>query len=225
MIRTVIFDIGRVLLGFEWDRYVHMLFDDEATCRAVTEASFRCPYWTEMDRGNMRQEDIVENMIENAPDYSAQILEAVERVGECVERFDYAIPWIEDLKNRGYQVLYLSNYSEHVRARSMHAMDFLDRTDGGIFSYEVKSVKPEPEIFEMLIDRFDLVPEECVFIDDSFPNVETAVGLGFNTILFKNYEQASAELASVLVCACGNAAPEAEDISDITQELFDSIKF
>ena len=200
MIRTVIFDIGRVLLGFEWDRYVHMLFDDEEVCRVVTESAFRCPYWTEMDRGNMSQEEIIEKMIENAPEYRTQILEAVDRVDECVERLDYAIPWIEDLKSRGYQVLYLSNYSEYVRSKSVHAMDFLDRTDGGVFSYEVKCVKPEPEIFEILIDRFGLVPEECVFIDDSAPNIETAVNLGFKGILFKDHEQASAELGSLLEC-------------------------
>lgn len=198
MIRTVIFDIGRVLLGFDWDRYIHSLFDDEEICRIVTECSLRCPYWTEMDRGKMSQEEIVEKMIEKAPEYRAQILEAMNRVDECVERFDYAIPWIEHLKSRGYKVLYLSNYSEYVKSKSKYAMDFLDRVDGGIFSCEVKCVKPDPEIFEMIIDRFDLVPEECVFIDDSEPNVETALSLGLKGILFKNYEQASSELESVL---------------------------
>jgi len=198
MIKTVIFDIGCVLLGFDWDRYVHKLFDDDETCRIVTECAFRCPYWKELDRGLMEESDILAHMISQRPDYEAQITESVEMVAECVERLDYAIPWIDSLRERGYQVLYLSNYSEYVLERSTHAMDFIEHMDGGIFSWKVKTIKPENRIYELLIERYGLKPEECAFIDDTLANVETARSLGMKGIIFSDYEQASKELEKIL---------------------------
>lgn len=196
--KTVIFDIGCVLIGFDWDAYAHKLFNDPEVECIVTASAFHCPYWKEMDRGEMTQPEILAHMVAQAPEYADQIRESVMRVSECTTRTDYAIPWIEDLKSRGYQVLYLSNYSDWVMSQSGHALDFLPYMDGGIFSYKVHSIKPEPEIYQMLIDKYELVPEECVFVDDTKANIEAAEAIGIRSVLFKNYEQARDELDELL---------------------------
>lgn len=198
MIKTVVFDIGHVLLGFPWEEYVEKLFDDPEIQRIVTACAFRCPYWKEMDRGEMDHEDILSHMIEQAPEYEEYIREALYRVDECTERLDYSIPWIEELKSGGYQVLYLSNYSEYVISKSEHALDFLEHMDGGVFSYKVKSIKPEDKIFWELFTHYNLDPQECVFIDDIQENLDTAFRLGMTTVLFENYEQAHADLEEIL---------------------------
>ena len=197
MIKNVVFDIGCVLIGFDWDAYVRRLFDQE-TAEVVTACAFKCPFWKEMDRGEMEQPEILARMIEQSPEYAEQIRESVVRVDECVERTDYAIPWIESLKARGYRVLYLSNYSDWVMSKSGHALDFLEHMNGGIFSYKVHCIKPDEEIYRILFDRYDLVPEECVFIDDTPANIETAKRLGMEGVIFENYDQAKTELEGVL---------------------------
>jgi len=202
MIDTVIFDIGRVLLGFEWMDYVHRLFNDPETEEAVTKATFRSGIWNEMDRGIWTEEEVLERFYEKDPGHKEQIWKAFDSVGDCAERTDYAIPWIEELKTDGYRVLYLSNYSEHVKRRTLHDMDFLGHMDGGIFSYEVHSIKPEKEIYEKLIEKYGLVPERCVFIDDNKKNISAAEDIGFKAIGFESYEQAHGELMSLLdVCS------------------------
>ena len=198
MLKNTVFDIGRVMTGFEWNDYVGRLFKDETVRSVVTAATFGNPLWQEMDRGVMQTDEIFKGMLDNAPDYEAEIREALDRVDECVERKAYAIPWIEELKAQGYRVLFLSNYSEYVMSKSVHAFDFLEHMDGGVFSCDAKYIKPNEEIYRCLFDKYEIVPAECVFIDDSPANIETAQRLGMKGIVFENYEQAHAELIDIM---------------------------
>lgn len=70
--------------------------------------------------------------------------------------------------------------------------------DGGIFSYLVNCVKPDEEIYYKLFEKYDLNPAECVFIDDTPANIETARRLGMQGIVFESYEQSSSELTRIL---------------------------
>ena len=186
MIQTVIFDIGRVLIGFEWTEYVHALFGNPAVEAEVTDATFGSGIWNEMDRGVWSEEEVLARFIARAPEREKEIRVAFDRVGRCTERKEYAIPWIEDLKGRGYRVLFLSNYSEHVRKRSAHALDFLPHLEGGVFSYEVHRIKPEPEIYTTLMQTCNLAYDESIFVDDNKANAQAAYNLGITGILYKN---------------------------------------
>lgn len=77
------------------------------------------------------------------------------------------------------------------------ALDFIPYTDGGILSYEDKVIKPWREIYELLLSRYGLKAEECVFLDDTEKNVDAAVEAGFAGIVFKTKEQAQKELAAL----------------------------
>ena len=123
MITTVVFDIGKVLIGFDWDRYVRELFDEE-TAHHVTRALFGGSVWKELDRAVMSVDEIVGRFHEAEPDYVKEIDEAFGRVGECVARRGWAIPMIDSIRERGYRVLFLSNMSEHVMASNPEAYDF-----------------------------------------------------------------------------------------------------
>ena len=77
------------------------------------------------------------------------------------------------------------------------ALDFLPYTDGGILSYLDKVIKPEKEIYDLLLSRYELKAEECVFLDDTLKNVEAARKYGFYGICFKTKEQAEEELKAL----------------------------
>lgn len=197
MIKTVVFDIGKVLIGFDWDRYIKTLFDDE-TGAEVTQAMFGGSHWKELDRAVLSVDEILELFYGERPAYRDQITEAFERVGECVSRRDWAIPFIDSLKERGYQVLYLSNMSEHVMGSNPEAFDFTGHMDGGIFSCHVRQIKPDCGIFISLFEKYGLRPEECLFVDDQADNIAAAKKLGMKAIRFKNPEQLSADLDKAL---------------------------
>lgn len=200
MIKNIVFDIGRVLLGFEWDDYMKTLEGDEATREAVSKATFKSGFWDELDKGILETEEILNMFVSANPVYEKEIRNALARVGECTTRCDYAIPWIESLKARGYNVYYLSNYSDYVKSQSAHALDFIPHMDGGVFSYIVRSIKPDKGIYEELFSQYGLNPDECIFIDDKKANIEAGEALGMRGIVFENYQQAAAELDRMLEC-------------------------
>ena len=65
-------------------------------------------------------------------------------------------------------------------------------------SYEVHRIKPEPEIYRILLEKYELKAEECVFVDDNGKNIQAARELGFRTVHFENYEQAREALEKLL---------------------------
>ena len=197
MIRNIVFDIGRVLIEFEWFDYVGKLFSKE-TAEKVTAAMWGTGYWKQLDIALLTDDEILELFYSAGPEYRKEIREAFDRVGECVKRRDWAIPMIDDLKSRGYRVYYLSNFSEHVMGSNPEALDFVSHMDGGIFSCDVKVIKPASEIYTKLIDKYDLLPEECLFIDDHRDNVAAAKKCGMKAIRFENREQLEADLDKAL---------------------------
>lgn len=194
MITTIIFDIGNVLADFSWKEHYESFGYDEAMVERIAKATVKNPAWNEYDRGVMSTEEIVRAFVESDPEIEQDILRVLQDLGSMVQRNDYAIPWIQELKGKGYRVLYLSNFSEKAETDCAPALDFIPYMDGGILSYQEKVIKPMPEIYQLLIDRYDLKPEECVFMDDTVANLVGAEKFGIHTIHFHDKKQAAEEL-------------------------------
>ena len=191
MIKNIIFDIGNVLVSFDWEDYLREFGFDPGKEKEIAKALFLNPAWRDLDRGLIPLEELEEQFVSCAPCYREDILKVFRDSPRCIHRLDYSIPWICSLKEQGFKVYYLSNYSESVRKATDAVLDFIPYTDGGLFSYEVKQVKPEPEIFRSLMNRFpEITPEESVFFDDSAANVKAACDLGFHGIIFTSQDQA-----------------------------------
>lgn len=198
MIKTVIFDVGNVLTEFGWKEFIRSFGYSEDICKRVGDATIESPYWKEYDRGVMNNDDIVNSFVSLDKELEKEIRETMADFKGILKPSEYAVPWIEDLKSRGLQVLFLSNFSERAFKECQDALGFLDHVDGGIFSYTVKLIKPDPEIYKCILDRYDLDPAECVFIDDLDENISAAAALGIHTILFKDKDSASSELDFLL---------------------------
>lgn len=197
MINTIAFDIGNVLVDFDYLPYVHNLLQDEEAVNRVNNAIWLTGCWNDLDRGEDTDE-VVQRMLEAEPGYKEEILLTFERVGECITLMDYAIPWIQELKQRGYRVLYLSNYARHTMDVNREALRFLPLMDGGVFSCDIGCIKPDARMYETLCRNYALDPACCVFLDDMEANVQAAAECGMQTIQFQNYEQAKTELEALL---------------------------
>lgn len=197
MITTVIFDIGNVLVEFSWRKHYELMGYDEAMIERLAKATVRNPGWNEYDRGVLSEEETIQGFVDSDPEIEDDIRRALKNIRTMIKRCDYAIPWIQDLKEKGYRCLYLSNFSHKAETECAEALDFIPYMDGGILSYRDKVIKPQPEIYDLLIERYQLVPEECVFLDDTLPNVEAARKAGMHAIHFKNREQALEELKAL----------------------------
>lgn len=194
MINTVIFDIGKVLAGYGWEKYLRGIAPEEEAYRAVEQAVFLSPDWVEHDKGLLTEEEEIRDFISNAPGYEKEIRQIYENLGECVWKLDYALPWVQDLKSRGFRVFALSNWPKHIYDQRKDKLDFLDLMDGYILSYQEHVIKPDPAAFRLLLERYRIEPEKAVFIDDTLKNIEAAERLGIHGIHFRNLEQAKEEL-------------------------------
>lgn len=196
MITTIIFDIGNVLIKFDWKSYVYSMFD-AATAERVYNAVHAHGYWAELDMGIRSESDILQSMVDADPELESEIRSAFAQDAGALGRKDYAIPWISELKSQGLRVLFLSNYSQHVMKAGWDVLDFLPYTDGGIFSCTVNLMKPDPAIYQLLVDRYSLVPSECLFVDDLVQNVNGAESIGMNGYVFEG-EGSISEINSYL---------------------------
>ena len=200
MIKNIVFDIGDVLVKFMPEASVRYIGVDETEVNDVLAATVGSRWWAELDRGVMDEEEVIGKMIEESPKYKDAIRKFFDDGKEMlVEAFDYSEKWIDDMKSRGYRVYLLSNYPRsYFLLHSETRMKFVKNVDGKVVSAFVKSVKPEPEIYKILLDTYSLNPNECVFIDDREDNVEGAVKAGMHGIVFKNFEDANQKLESLL---------------------------
>jgi len=203
MIRNIVFDIGNVLIGFDAKEYLISLFGEEKAMR-VGKAIFGSGYWQELDIARLSEERILGLFYSAAPDLRDEIKEAFDRIGECVTKLDWPTALIDSLKEKGYRVYFLSNMSEHVKASNTAAFDFVSHMDGGVWSCDVHLIKPDPEIYRSLFEKYSLVPEECLFIDDHAENISMGRKLGMKGIVFRDHDQFEADLTKALTKDAGH---------------------
>lgn len=194
MIETVIFDIGNVLVDFCWEKHFKSKGLTGQKLEALANATVRSRTWYLFDQGIYTDEEILQMLIQNDPSLEKEIRMIFENLSGTIEPYDYAEKWILELKEKGYKVLLLSNFSEKAFNECKEKMNFVKHADGGILSYREKLIKPSPKIYETLIDRYSLVPEKCVFLDDTEKNLKEAEKFGIHTILFTSREKALKEL-------------------------------
>lgn len=197
MIKNIVFDIGNVLADFRWKEFLMDKGFDKAMAERIGRASVLSPRWYEIDRGAISYEEVLEACIESDPEIGDQLHRAFDCVSGMVTLREYAIPWIRELKERGYGLWYLSNFSGKAHRECREALAFMPFMDGGILSYQEKLVKPEPEIYRLLLSRYRLKAEECVFLDDTPVNVEAARREGMYALCFRSRQQAIQELEAL----------------------------
>ena len=89
-----------------------------------------------------------------------------------LKQYDYTKGWIKSLQAEGFKVYCLSNMSHKSVRENADALDFIPLTDGTILSCDYNIIKPEKAIYDLLFDKFNLIPSECVFIDDVKRNID-----------------------------------------------------
>lgn len=200
MINTIIFDIGMVLVYFRWKELFADLGFSGEKFEKIADATVHNPWWNEFDKGLMSVEEAVDKYAQNAPEYRQDIAKIYEHCEAFIEMYEYTPFWIRQLKERGYKVYVLSNWSKPAyEANKDTHLSFLEEMDGGLLSFKEGIIKPDKAIYQLLCDRYHINPKEAVFLDDNAANIEAAKEFGLNTIHFKNYQQAKKELEQYLV--------------------------
>lgn len=194
MINTIIFDIGNVLAHFGWREYLVSCNYDEETLKKISNATVQSDFWLEWDRGAKESAELIELSCTREPSVEKEIRDFFENFHSMIVEYDYAAELVQQLRSNEYKVYILSNYSKTGFEMQKDKFEFMKFIDGGIVSYKIKKVKPEPEIYQALLEKYQFNPSEAVFLDDLQVNVDAAREQGLNAIRFESYDQAIAEL-------------------------------
>lgn len=194
VIKNIVFDIGNVLADFKWEEYYNRFGYEKEILDKLAHATVKSKYWSEFDKGIMTEEEILQAFIRIEPTIEKEIRTVLKNMGDMVVKNDYAIPWIQSLKAKGYQIYIISNFSEKGFDECKKALDFMEYVDGSIISYREKLIKPDHKIYHTLLERYQLKAEECVFLDDMPQNIAAAKEVGMQGIIFQNQNQAIEEL-------------------------------
>lgn len=198
MIKNIIFDVGMVLVDFCWEKVMHKLGFSGELFERLADATVRSKAWRDYDRSLISDEEVLAALIANAPELEDKIRLFWDHTADTIACYPYAEEWIRSIREKGYRCYILSNYSERTYDLTREELPFLELMDGVIFSWQVKQIKPEPDIYRTLLERYQLKPEECVFLDDSPDNVNAARSVGMHAIHFTGKEMAEKELEKLL---------------------------
>ena len=193
MINTIIFDIGNVLVHFRWKDYIKELGFDHETNEKLAKATVLSRWWTEIDLGAPR-EVYEAGMKTDHPELEQELEVFFSKTERIVEQFEYAEHLVKHLKKQGYRIYLLSNYGDFLYNQASPKFTFRDFVDGELISYQIHTIKPDRRIYETLFERYQIQPDNAVFIDDNEDNIEGAKQVGLHGILFHDFEQMSQEL-------------------------------
>lgn len=202
-VKNIIFDLGMVLVNVRWREYMQDLGFSEDEIAFFSEHVLFGATWKRMDEGTLTQEQAAAAFQKAHPQHREAIRLFFEDLTELVQPFPDAADWLREYRERGYRVYVLTNYPD--RMFSLHLetqFPFLKEADGVLVSAREKMLKPQPEIYRLLLKRFGLAAEECVFLDDSKENVRGAEAEGIHGILADDRARAKRELDDFL-SGCG----------------------
>ena len=184
MIRNILFDMGNVLIRFDRKLFLDRLEVSEADKNILLREVFANVEWAQMDRGTKTEETALESMCKRLPQRLHGAAETLTlHWDEPLIPIDGMYELVEELKEKGYGIYLLSNasYRQHAYWSGVAASRFFD---GTLISADVHAVKPQPEIYNLCLEKFGLKPEESFFIDDVGANVEGAVNCGLQGAVF-----------------------------------------
>lgn len=195
-INTIIFDLGGVLIdwnpGYVFDEnYFESKEQREFFFNNVCTAD-----WNENQDAGYPIAKATEEKLAEFPEWEKPIRDFygrwVDMLGGPIQE---TVDIFKELKQNSDLKFYaLTNWSAETFPVALERFDFLHWFDGRVVSGEEKMRKPFPEFYQLLLNRYDVRPEEALFIDDNLRNVIAAESLGIKSIYFKQHSQLKDDL-------------------------------
>jgi 2-haloacid dehalogenase len=189
-IKAIIFDLGGVLIDWNPNYVFDQMFDDENRKKHFFE-NICTPEWNEKQDAGRSLKEATEELLVKHPEWKVYIEAYYGRWEEMLGGpIQETVEILRKVKEMGRYKLYaLTNWSAETFPVALERYEFLHWFDGRVVSGVEKMRKPFPEFYQLILDRFKLVPQETLFIDDSVRNVQGAAEVGIKTIAFQSPQQ------------------------------------
>ncbi len=182
MLKNLVFDFGNVLVVFKPEEHLRQYVQSDEEAMELRNLIWESKPWKDADIGLCGRQETFERLCEMYPE-KTDLLEKI--LFECSEWL--TIPQqvkdtIRKLQAAGYNLYYISNTNPMDYETMMKNHAILHELKGGLASYQEKMLKPDPAIYQLLLDRYQLKAEECLFVDDMAVNTASAEKVGYRTL-------------------------------------------
>ncbi len=184
VIRNIIFDLGNVLLTWRPKEFLSQFTPNLQRIEQFVLRVPQNPTWYEIDRGTITLDQAKAIFLERHPEDKDLIDFYFSHWLEMFVPIEGTVDLVNQVKQRGFHAYLLSNLTEKAHEYISHKYDLFSLFDGMVFSFQENRIKPEPEIYKRLVERYALVPGECIYVDDLVPFVAVAKDLGMTGIVF-----------------------------------------
>jgi 2-haloacid dehalogenase len=195
--RIVVFDFGGVLLDWNPRHLYRKMFSDPALMEWFL-AEVCSPAWNLAQDGGRPWADAEIEAIARHPDYAREIRSYRKRWHEMISGpIDGTVSLLKDLSAQDVPLYGITNFASDTCRETFERFPFFALFRGVVISGDERLLKPDPRIFKLFGDRYDIDPADCVFIDDVPGNCEAARDCGFHAIDFTTPEQVRSHLVDL----------------------------
>ncbi|MCQ2406497.1 MAG: HAD-IA family hydrolase [Oscillospiraceae bacterium] len=200
MIKNIVFDISNVLSPFRFMEFLTEKGFDAPMIKRIIKASAMTPYWAEFERGRLTRDEVMKAFISCDPEIEKELHLAFDDLHGMMGKYDYTEGWLRALREGGYKLYGMTNFTPAGYEQCYDCISFTEGFDGCVFSFREGTVKPEEAIYKLLLERYALNAEVCLFIDDTGEKVRDAEALGFCGIVFRSYPEAVSLMKEMGIC-------------------------
>lgn len=202
MVKNIVFDIGNVILNFDYKKILSKYTLDKNEQNFIEKNIINSPEWLGyalIDTGYITKNDAIK-IVQDRTNHENDKL--VENFWNTYNNYAYidnrVLELIRKLKNKEYNIYLLSNTNEQT-FKIIKKSGLFEMVDGYVLSYIEHQVKPYEGIYKKLINRYNINPSESIFIDDNKENIETGNKLGFISLKVEsdNYDSIVNELKKI----------------------------
>jgi len=191
---NIVFDLGGVVFTWQPESIIAKVFSENDARQKACIEIFSHQDWVDLDRGTLDKAAAVARAVKRTGFSASEVERLFEQIPNSLVLIPSTLDLIKYLKNKGHRLFVLSNMHITSIQYLEREYSFWDVFDGRVISCRINMVKPEPTIYRYLLNRYKLLVEQTVFIDDSACNIEAASSLGIHAIQFRNANQCKEEL-------------------------------
>lgn len=200
MIKTVIFDLGNVLISWNPRNLYRKIFEDEAAMEYFL-ANITTMEWNEQQDAGRKWAVATEILLEKHPEFEAEIRAYFDRWTEMLNgAIEGTVEILKEIHgSKKYRLYALTNWSDELFHHATERFDFLELFEGIVVSGNEGMKKPDLRIYNLILERYNIEAETAVFIDDSQRNIEAAQKVNIHAIHFQSPEQLRTDLEALNV--------------------------
>lgn len=193
MIKNIVFDIGNVLVVWSPQAIVAKIFPTLNIEDTVTKV-FKSEIWKEFNRGKISEPEAIAYFQKDfgIPTHTLQTM--MQEVRHSQSLIPGTSELVQRLRSCGFNLYLLSDNTTTIVTYLKKQYSVFKFFIGEIISCDVGTLKPDPQIYQALFDKFQIIPSESLFIDDLEHNISGAKHMGMDGIVFKSSEQCESEL-------------------------------